>query len=909
MIRSVTSRRLIIVGVLLLAGIGGIAHLLITGQRAATMAETERATTTLARVLAEQTSNSMQAVDLTLREIIARLTSAGAGDPDSVAASGGTRAMFNLLVERLKALPQTDALVVVGADGRMMANSRGFPTTTLDLSDRDYFQYFTTRDEHAAFISTPVHSYMTGLWSVYMSRRINGARGEFAGVVAAVVTLSQMEDFYRAVTPPGGSVTVLRRDGTILLRYPHNERDIGRKLPSEAPWYRFLGENGGSYWSPGYVNKIPSLISVRPLRDFPLVIDTGTTEASALAIWRQHTLWILAGAAMAATCVVFLLWVFGAQYDRLARQNAQLESGRVKFDAVLENISQGLTFFDSNQKLMISNRRYAEIYRLSAEQTSVGTLLSDILDHRMARGSFPRMSRADYLARRQRLARAGKPFDVTDELRDGRVVSMHYQPLPENGWVSTHEDITERRNAEANLAYMARHDALTNLANRTLFRERLEQATAISRRGTECALLCLDLDRFKVINDTLGHPVGDGLLRAVATRLLAAVRQVDTVARLGGDEFAIIQVGLALPDHAAFLANRILKVIHQPYDIDGHKISVGVSIGIAMASGDEASLDILQKNADIALYLAKSEGRGIYRFFEPEMDARFQERNALELDLRNALLGNEFELRYQPFLDLDSGKITGFETLIRWNHPARGLVMPADFIPIAEETGLIIAIGEWVLRTACQEAASWPRDIDIAVNLSPSQFKAAHFIDMVQQVLATSGLPPNRLELEITESVLLQNTDDKLLLLHQLHALGIRIALDDFGTGYSSLSYLRSFPFDKIKIDQSFIRDLNTNKDSTFIVGTIIDLARGLGMTVTAEGVETAEQLATLRSQGCSKVQGYLFSRPRLASEVPLLTRTLNALEQRLLQSKDCAGAPQAAATAEVTVFAGPRHS
>ena len=905
---SVTSRRLILVGVLLLAGIGGIAHLLITGQRATTMAETERATTNLARVLAEQTSNSLQAVDLTLREIIARLTSTGASDPDAVSASAGTKATFNLLVERLKALPQTDALMVVGADGRMMANSRGFPATTLDLSDRDYFQYFTTRDEHAAFVSAPIHSYMTGLWSVYLSRRINGAQGEFAGVVAAVVTLSQLEDFYRAVTPPSGSVTVLRRDGTILLRYPHNENDIGRRVPLEAPWYRFLGDNGGFYWSPGFLDRTPTLVSVRPLRDFPLVIDAGTTEASALAIWRRHTIWILAGAAMAATCLVFLLWVFGAQYGRLAKQNAELESSRAKFDAVLENISQGLTFFDSDQKLMISNRRYAEIYRLSAEQTSVGTSLSDILDHRMARGSFPSMSRGDYLARRQELSRAGKPFDVTDEFRDGRIVSMHYQPLPGNGWVSTHEDITERRNAEANLAYMARHDALTKLANRTLFRERLEQALAMSRRGTECALLCLDLDRFKVINDTLGHPVGDSLLCAVAIRLLTTVREVDTVARLGGDEFAIIQIGLALPDHAA-LANRILKAVHEPYDIDGHKISVGVSIGIAIASGDEASLEILQKNADIALYLAKSEGRGIYRFFEPEMDALVQKRNALELDLRNALLGNEFELRYQPFLDLDSGKVTGFETLIRWNHPARGLVMPADFIPIAEETGLIIAIGEWVLRTACQEAASWPQDIDIAVNLSPSQFKAAHFIDVVQEAVAASGLSPNRLELEITESVLLQNTDDKLLLLHQLRALGIRIALDDFGTGYSSLSYLRSFPFNKIKIDQSFIRDLNTNKDSTFIVGTIIDLARGLGMTVTAEGVETGEQLATLRSQGCSKVQGYLFSRPCPGNEVPILTRTLNVFEQHMPLSGNSAGAPRAVTTAEVNVFSGSRRS
>lgn len=871
MMLSETSRRLIIVGALLLAGIGGITGLLITEQRATMMAETERATANLARVLAEQTSNSMQAVDLTLREIVGRLTVTGASNSDSVAASGGTKATFNLLVERLKALPQADALMVIGADGHVMANSRGFPTTMLDLSERDYFQYFTTRDEHAVFVSAPVHSYMTGLWSVYISRRVNGAQGEFAGVVAAVITLSQMEDFYRAVTPPGGSVTVLRRDGTILLRYPHNEHAIGKKLPSEASWHRLLGENGGSYWSPGYVDKIPKLVSVHPLRDFPLVIDAGASEAVALSAWRHHALWILTGATIAAASVIFLLWVFGAQYSRLARQNAELESNRVKFNAVLENISQGVTFFDSDQKLMIGNRRYAEIYRLSPEHTSVGTLLSDILDHRWACGSFPDMTRKAYLARRQELTRVPEPFDVIDEFRDGRIVAIHYQPLPDSGWVSTHEDITERRNAEANLAYMARHDALTKLANRTLFRERLEQAMAMNRRGTECALLCLDLDRFKVINDTLGHPVGDGLLRAVAVRLLATVREVDTVARLGGDEFAIIQVGQALPDHAAILADRIIKVIHEPYEIDGHKVSVGVSIGIAIACDNQASLEILQKNADIALYLAKSEGRGIYRFFEPEMDARVQGRNALELDLRNALLGNEFELQYQPFLDLASGKVTGFEALIRWNHPARGLVKPVDFIPIAEETGLIIAMGEWALRKACQEAVSWPRDIDIAVNLSPVQFKAAHFIDRVQEALAASGLAPGRLELEITESVLLQNTDDKLLLLHQLRALGIRIALDDFGTGYSSLSYLRSFPFDKIKIDRSFVKDNGYVTGQAAIIRAITALGGSLGMSTIAEGVETPDQLARIRAEGCTSVQGYLFSKPVPVAQIGAL--------------------------------------
>ena len=554
--------------------------------------------------------------------------------------------------------------------------------------------------------------------------------------------------------------------------------------------------------------------------------------------------------------------------EQLAQANVDLELGRLHFHAVLDNMSQGLTFFDGDRKLIVCNRRYAEIYQLTPNQTRVGTSLSDILDYRLAQGGFPDMTQASYLARWAELSRTGQPFNVTDELRNGRIVAMHCQPLPNNAWVATHEDITERRRAEADLVFMARHDALTKLPNRVLFRERLEHAIAMSYRGTECALLCLDLDRFKVINDTLGHPVGDRLLCAVADRLLAVTREVDTVARLGGDEFAIIQVGLRVPENAAILADRIIKTIAEPYDINGHKLSIGVSIGISIVASDGISAETLLKNADIALYLAKSEGRGVYRFFEPEMDTRVQARRELELDLRAAWLADALELHYQPFLDLNSGSVAGFEALIRWNHPVQGMINPSELISIAEETGLIVQIGEWVLRKACQEAANWPRQIAVAVNLSPVQFKDAQLSEVIQRALDASGLAANRLELEITESVLLQSSDDRLALLHELRASGIRIALDDFGTGYSSLGYLRSFLFDKIKIDRCFVSDVDTNKDSVVIVNAIINLADGLGMTTTAEGVETVEQLAALRAFGCSNVQGYLFSRPLPACEV-----------------------------------------
>jgi diguanylate cyclase (GGDEF)-like protein len=447
--------------------------------------------------------------------------------------------------------------------------------------------------------------------------------------------------------------------------------------------------------------------------------------------------------------------------------------------------------------------------------------------------------------------------------------------MPDGGWVATHEDVTERQQAEASIAFMAQHDALTGLANRVLFQDRLEQALAMGGRGSEFAVIYLDLDHFKPINDTLGHPVGDGLLQAVANRLEDCVREGDTVARLGGDEFAIIQLAIGQPHHAELLTNRIHEMFQDPFNVQGHQIAVGISVGVAVAPGDGTIAETLLRNADIALYLAKTEGRGTVRFFEPEMDAHIHRRRVLEADLRGAIVRNEFELYYQPSVNLVAGKVTGFEALLRWRHPIRGLVSPADFIPVAEETGMIVAIGEWVLRMACFEAENWPADIIVAVNLSPVQFKKGNLVATVRQALAASGLRPDRLELEITETVLLHDTMGILTALHELRAMGIAVALDDFGTGYSSLSYLRSFPFDKIKIDQSFVRDLAANRESMSIISAVTGLGRSLSMKTTAEGVETQEQLDKLREEGCTEVQGYLFSRPRPASELPALIERL----------------------------------
>jgi len=398
---------------------------------------------------------------------------------------------------------------------------------------------------------------------------------------------------------------------------------------------------------------------------------------------------------------------------------------------------------------------------------------------------------------------------------------------------------------------------------------------ATTQQGAHVAVFCLDLDRFKDVNDEHGHPVGDLLLKAVADRLRQSIRDIDMVARLGGDEFAIVQAGSSQPTDATALASRLIDVIGASYELDGRQVAVELSIGIALAPGDGLNPGQLLKNADTALYRAKSDGHGFYRFFEPEMDARMQARRKIEIDLRNAIANSEFELFYQPLVDMRTESVTGFEALIRWHHPQRGMVSPLDFIAVAEETGLIVPIGDWVLRQACVEAVTWPSHIKIAVNLSPIQFKSKALLLSVVSALAASGLSPRRLELEITESVLLQDGDATLAVLHELRALGIRISMDDFGTGYSSLSYLRKFPFDKIKIDQSFIVDMSDHNDSLAIVRAVIAMGSGLGIATTAEGVETPEQFKQLKLEGCTEVQGYLFSPPRPAAEIKALLASI----------------------------------
>ena len=461
-----------------------------------------------------------------------------------------------------------------------------------------------------------------------------------------------------------------------------------------------------------------------------------------------------------------------------------------------------------------------------------------------------------------RRARAEEGPQAFETVTAGRTIALRIHPV-DGGWTVALEDMTEVRAREANSAELARIDPLTGLANRLMLRERLSASLdRLNRYGEPCAVLLLDLDRFKPINDTLGHAVGDALLEKVADRLRSAVRSADTVARIGGDEFVVIQAGAARQEDVTILARRLVDLIGRTYIIDGQLLTIGVSVGAALAPKDGTDAERLLKHADLALYRAKLDGRATFRFFEPEMDVRMQARRRLELDIRQALARREFVLHYQPQLNLKNQSVTGCEALLRWKHPERGTVSPADFIPLAEEVGLIVPIGEWVVRQACRDAALWPDTVSVAVNVSPAQFKSERLVDMIVSALATSGLPPRRLEVEITEGVLLQNNDHTLDTLHRLRKLGVRVSMDDFGTGYSSLSYLRSFPFDKIKIDRSFVKDIATAPDGDAIIRAIAGLGRSLGMTTVAEGVETEEQMRRIQAEGCTDVQGYLISRP-----------------------------------------------
>lgn len=567
-------------------------------------------------------------------------------------------------------------------------------------------------------------------------------------------------------------------------------------------------------------------------------------------------------------CGIFLIallllhnGLLGRAQEVLQQKERTLALQNARFDTALDAMSLGLCLLDAHNRVIVCNPRFLAIFGLDAARAKPGTPITDLIDAELLVDQED-----DHLADNTDFALLN---NHTRHLPNGTVLEISREPTAEGGWVCTFEDVTERHQAQSRIVHMAHHDNLTGMANRLRFWESIGQAVrGLSIRAQPFAVLYLDLDRFKEVNDTLGHPIGDALLRHVAERLRATSSPRDMVARLGGDEFAVLHYCLdTSADSTQALAERIIASIAQPYHIENNEIVVSTSVGIAMAPDDGSDADQLMKNADLALYSAKAEGAGTYRFFSPQMEKSLQNRRHLEMDLRGGIKLGQFVLYYQPLVRLDTGRVASGEALMRWRHPEHGMISPAQFIPLAEETGAIEVLGEWALQQACQDALNWPDHVRVSVNLSPVQFRGAGLVDIVKAVLATSELDARRLELEITESVLLQNNAVNLEALHQLRALGLTVALDDFGTGYSSLSYLQRFPFDKLKIDQSFVRDLADRPDSLSIVQSIATLGHNLRMTTTAEGVETQAQLDIITRAGCTEAQGYLFGAPMPEAE------------------------------------------
>jgi diguanylate cyclase (GGDEF)-like protein/PAS domain S-box-containing protein len=990
--------------------------------------DSQREIRNLAYMLAEESDRSMQAVELLQKSLIDRMERLGIASAADYRDRMSGYEVHQLLNDSISGLPHVETLSIFDAHGSLVNYNRSWPAPSLEVGDRDYFEALIADPNRASSVSQPLRNRTTGTWSLYLARKFLGPNREILGVVVGGLELKSFEDLFGSlVLDQGMDIALLRDDGTLLAQHPHVDAAIGTKDLRQ----RLLEDNTAVS-----DNTSARIVAMHALARHPAAVSVAAQSTPMLADWRTEA-WYLVGAAvliivMIGAVATVTLRQFGsyalllkarsdqakAEAARLATEavmaerelaREQLNEHKQQLDAAIDNMPQGFVMCDAEARIVFCNPRYMEMYHLPPDVAARGRRLHDVLAHCVAAGIFE-ADPDEIVGRILGDVCAGNSSRRIATLADGRMIDMLFQPLKNGGWISLHEDITERRRAERQLvraerflatvienvpttitvkdardlkyllinqageryfgllrseiigrtahdlfphasadlivshdrqllsagkelfidehpvqtpagqhrlvtarrlpiqdengepqyllsliedvterkqaekriAHIQQHDVLTGLPNRTLLAKHLLEKMERANTGhARFALLSVDLDRFKEVNDVFGQAMGDAVMREVSRRLEAAADGA-FLAHVGSDEFVLTTADGPAAPAAEVLCERVLAALAEKIEIDDHQFLVGASIGVAMFPADGEDATALLGNADAALHRAKAEGRATYRFFEADLDRRLRDRRALHHDLLGAIERGELSLHYQPQAKI-GGDFIGFEALLRWNHPTRGMVPPAEFIPLAEESGQILAIGEWVLRQACREAASWPRPLQIAVNVSPVQFRGTDIVGLIHAVLLETGLPANRLEVEITEGMLVRDFSHAVSILRRLKLLGVQIAMDDFGTGYSSLSYLRSIPFDKIKIDRSFVVNLGRDEQAGALMRGVIDLAHSLDLPVLAEGVETKDQFEMLQEAACDEVQGYLIGRPRpIEFYAPLVGATAAAGESAL---------------------------